>query len=254
MKLLDSHAHLASSELYEHHQEIIKEARRAGVEKIMVITLNPEEFLNAKKLKKEYGSFLDIAYGIFPCDVVDRKEVDWDQFYQITQDEDVKAIGEIGLDYYWDKEHASIQQDGFIRQIKWANEIKKPIIVHSREAMKDTIDLLQEHLQVKGLMHCYSGSLESAKQLINLGMYISFAGPITYKNARGLTEVPPVVPLDKILIETDSPYLTPHPHRGKRNEPKYVAHTFTKICELKNCSEEDLSEAIFQNYQTLFGE
>ena len=253
MKLVDSHVHLASDGLYEDAEEIIANAQAAGIVKMMVITLNPEEFQRAKQLKAKYHDLLDIAYGLFPSDLHEMTEADWNAFYAITQDEDVKAIGEIGLDYHWDKEHAQLQKEGLIRPVKQGQQLQKPPSGHSREAMQDTIAIIQTHLRGKGLMHCYSGSAESAKVLMKAGMDISFAGPITYKNARALVEVPPVVPLDHILVETDAPYLTPHPHRGKRNEPRYVTYTFEKICELKHCDSEALSEAVLANYKRLFG-
>ena len=252
MKLVDSHVHLASDGLYEDAEEIIANAQAAGIVKMMVITLNPEEFQRAKQLKAKYHDLLDIAYGLFPSDLHEMTEADWNAFYAITQDEDVKAIGEIGLDYHWDKEHAQLQKEGFIRQIKQAQKLQKPIIVHSREAMQDTIAIIQTHLRGKGLMHCYSGSAESAKVLMKAGMDISFAGPITFKNARQAPECIKACPIDRIITETDSPYLTPVPYRGKENEPMYVEYVAKKICEIKQLDESNACKQIEENFNSIF--
>ena len=161
------------------------------------------------------------------------------------------AIGEIGLDYYWEKDNHKSQQELFIKQIELAEKLNKPIIVHSRDALQDTFDIMKNY-KVKGVLHSYSGSIEMAKEFTKLGYYISLAGPVTFKNAVKPKEVATLVDIDKLLIETDCPYLTPVPFRGKRNEPMYVKHTGKYIAQLRNMDEKDLQKQLCVNYDNLF--
>lgn len=250
-KIIDSHAHVTCDELYERADEIITNAMDAGLGKILTICCTKIECERAITLAKKYPGFIDVAFGLYPVDMPNLKEQDFIDLEELLHDEHIVAVGEIGLDYHWDEDHHDLQKAGFIRQIELANKLNKPIIVHMRDATKDTLDILKEHLKVGGIMHCYSGSVETAKIVLDLGMYISFAGPITFKNAKGLTQIPEVVPMDRILVETDSPYLTPHPLRGQRNEPRNVIHTFKKVCELKGVDEEEMKFAMWNNYHNL---
>ena len=162
------------------------------------------------------------------------------------------ALGEIGLDYHWDDVKREDQIKGFIRQLEMAKKYHIPILIHMREATKDTLDILKEHRPLQGIFHCYSGSYETAVEAMKLGFYISYGGPLTFKNSRGAPEVAEKLSVDRLFIETDSPYLTPHPHRGKQNEPMYVEVTFQRLCEIKGMSEAELAEQLERNYQRLF--
>lgn len=250
--IIDTHAHITADELYDCADEIITSAKEAGVVKILAICFTRQQVERGFLLADKYPGMIDIAMGLFPVDMPDLTKRDWDDLEELAQDERVVAIGEIGLDYYWDKEHKQLQKEGFIRQIELANKLNKPVLIHMRDATQDTLEILKKHLKSGGIMHCFSGSVESAKIILDIGMYISFAGPVTFKNARGLTEVPPIVPLDRLFVETDAPYLTPHPFRGKQNEPKHVIHTLKKVCELKEIDVEEAKIQMEKNYKQLF--
>lgn len=249
--IIDTHAHITCDALYERIDEVIQNAKDANISKILVICTKIDEAKKAIALANEDAMF-DVAIGFHPCDLYDVTEDDWTQLERLIQLPEVVAVGEIGLDYHWKDVDPDTQKKGFIRQIEYANKIGKPISVHMREATQDTLDILKEHLRVGGIMHCYSGSSETANIVLKLGMYISVGGPVTFKNARGLPEVIQEVPLDRLFVETDCPYLTPHPFRGKQNEPKYIVHTFAKVCEIKSLKEQEVADQMLQNYENLF--
>ncbi|MDF9825669.1 TatD DNase family protein [Breznakia sp. PF5-3] len=250
-KLIDTHAHLTFDRLYSRIDQIIADAKAAGFNKILVICTNLEEFYRAKEYQKK-ESMIDIALGFHPGDLEDIKPSDLKELEQIISNKEIIAIGEIGLDYHYDHTIADAQKELFIKQIDLANRYGYPILIHMRDATKDTLDILKEHCKTKFLMHCYSGSAETAKIVIKMGGYISFAGPLTFKNARGLLDVPAVVPMDRMFVESDSPFLTPHPFRGKENEPKYVTYTFDKVAELLNVDKKVLADQMQKNYKTFF--
>ena len=165
----------------------------------------------------------------------------------------IVAIGEIGLDYYWNKENKELQKKAFIKQIELANKLELPIVIHSRDASVDTIDIIKNNIVNKrGIFHCCQLNQEMVKQAINLGYYISFAGPITFKNSKNAKEVVDLVPMDKILIETDSPYLSPEPNRGKRNDSRNVKYVAEKIAEFKNMSLEEIARITYENAMKIF--
>lgn len=251
MGIIDTHAHITCDELYPKAEEILTRAKAAGVDRILCICLNPTEAKRAFELKQTYD-WLDIAVGFHPSDLYDMKETDWNELIELVRDERVIAVGEIGLDYHWDDVDKETQRKALIKQIELANKINKPIIIHMREATKDTMEILKAHKKVAGIMHCYSGSLETALEAIQMGMYISVGGPLTFKNARGIPEVMAQLPLDRIFVETDCPYLTPHPFRGKRNEPMYITYTLQRLAEVKNMEESMIMKQMEQNYKQLF--
>ncbi len=248
---LDSHAHIASSE-FEDLDTIVRESRNNGVEKILIICCSLKE---AKKaiIAARNDENLDVAVGFHPCDVHDLNTGHWAELEELVCDEQVVAVGEIGLDYYWNSETAEIQKMAFIRQIELANKVNKPIIVHSRDAIMDTYELMQRYPATKsGVLHCFSSSSEMAMKFVDLGYYISLAGPVTFKNAKTPKEVATIVPFEKLLIETDCPYLTPHPFRGKKNIPSYVALIGQEICKLRGISEDYFQIILNENYNRLF--
>lgn len=250
-KWLDSHAHIFSED-FEDVYEIIKNAKEAGLVRILVVCTTLEECEKAIELAQT-EKMLDVAVGFHPCDILECSSDMWNKLEKLAHNPTVVAVGEIGLDTYWNPETLPQQKEAFIRQIELANRVKKPILVHSREAIQDTYQLMKEHpAQQGGILHCFSSSAEMAMEFIRLGYMISLAGPVTFKNAKTPKEVAKTIPLDHLLIETDCPYLTPHPYRGKRNEPKYVVITGKEISELRNISEEELQEAVLANYNRLF--
>lgn len=251
MGIIDTHAHITCDELYPQADEILKRAKAAGVERILCICLNQKEAQRAFTLKKQYD-WLDIAVGYHPNDLYDLTEADFAALEQLVRDERIIAVGEIGLDYHWDDVDKETQKQAFIRQMELANTVQKPILIHMRDATKDTLELCRRYKKVPGILHCFSGSLETALEAIKMDLYISLGGPLTFKNARGLPQVAQQLPLDRLMIETDCPYLTPHPYRGQRNEPMYIVHTMQKLAEITNQSEAALQEQCKRNYERLF--
>ncbi|MDD3049307.1 MAG: TatD family hydrolase [Bacilli bacterium] len=247
-ELIDTHCHITCDELYERIEDVLANAKARQVGRMLVVCTHFNEYERAKKLQEQYP-FLDIAMGFHPSDLYDFKEEDYIRLEEIIKQKAIVALGEIGLDYHWDDVTKEDQAVGFIRQINLANQYQLPILIHMRDATKDTLDILKEHCKTKFLMHCYSGSKETAKEIMRMNGYISFAGPITFKNARGLNEVPQVCDINRILVETDCPYLTPHPHRGKRNEPMYIHYTFEKVASLLDIEPAKLAQQMQQNYQ-----
>lgn len=250
---IDTHAHLADSEFDEDRKEVIQRAKDAGIGKIVLIGCDVEGAKRALKLAYTDDMF-DVAIGFHPEGVLEER--DEASMFELMKDPMVKLIGEIGLDFYWDKdpEHHKLQETLFIKQIDWANQLNKPISIHMRDASKKTYDLLKTHpVQRGGVMHCYSGSVEMAREYIKLGFYISLAGPVTFKNAHIPKDVAREIPLEWLLIETDSPYLAPHPLRGKRNESSFVVETAKVIAELRGMPLEDLESSLEANYQRLVG-
>ena len=251
MRWIDTHAHLAEDEFKDDINEVIQRAKDNQVEKIVLIGCELDGAEKALKLAHENDMF-DVAIGFHPGDVLSPK--DYDRMFELMQDEKVKIIGEIGLDFYWDKDPEThrLQEDLFIKQIEWANQLNKPISIHTRDASKRTYEILKAHpVNRKGIMHCFSGSLEMAREFIKLGYYISLACPVTFKNAHTPKEVAKYIDINYLLIETDSPYLPPHPYRGKRNESFYVVEVAKTIAELRNMSLDDLSVILEDNYRRL---
>lgn len=249
--IIDTHAHITCDRLFQRFDEIKQNASDADVKHILIVCTGFEEAKRAIELAKEDKMF-DVAFGIHPCDLNEMNEEKWEQLKKILDEKEVIALGEIGLDYHWDTVEKDIQKQGFIRQLQIANEKNLPVIIHMREATKDTLEILNEYAKTKVLMHCYSGSVETARELWKKGVYTSFAGPITFKNSRGLNDVVKEAPIDKIFVETDCPYLTPHPYRGSENEPKYARLNFVKLCELKEMNEADVALQMVKNYETFF--
>lgn len=248
---IDTHAHLADSEFDEDRNEVIQRAKTAGLGKIVLIGCDVEGAQRALKLAYTDDMF-DVAIGFHPEGVL--KDRDEASMFELMKDPKVKLIGEIGLDFYWDKdpEHHKLQETLFIKQIDWANQLNKPISIHMRDASKKTYDILKTHpVKRGGVMHCYSGSVEMAREFIKLGYYISLAGPVTFKNAHIPKDVAREIPLEWLLIETDSPYLAPHPLRGKRNESSYVVETAKVIAELRGIPLEELESSLEANYLRL---
>ena len=250
---IDSHSHLLDDVFRNDFDTYIEKAKEYNVGKILCICMNEEELEYGFEVQRKYP-MIDLAFGYHPSDVRDITKEGWAYLEEMASDERVVAIGEIGLDYYWDKTYNELQKECFIRQINIANKVNKPILIHVRDSHEDTYNILCEHTPKSlGILHCYSGSKEMADRYSKLGMYFSFAGPLTFKNAIMPKEVVKELSLDKMFVETDCPYLTPEPFRGKRNEPAYVKYVGEKVAELKGISIEEVQNQMKENYKKLFG-
>ncbi|MGD6819070.1 TatD family hydrolase [Metabacillus sp. 113a] len=252
--LFDTHAHLNAVQFNEDLEEVIERAKAEGVEKIVVVGFDTETITRAMELTETYD-FIYAAVGWHPVDAIDMKEEDLDWIKELASHPKVVAIGEMGLDYHWDKSPKDIQKEVFRKQIALAKEVKLPIIIHNRDATADVVQILKEEKaeEVGGIMHCFTGSAEVAKECIDINFYISFGGPVTFKNAKKPKEVAAEIPLDRLLIETDCPYLTPHPYRGKRNEPGYVKYVAEEIAELRGMTYEEIARHTMENAKKCFG-
>ena len=252
--IFDTHCHLNSKELYPRIDDVINDALKVGVNKFLVVGWNKESSLLAVKIAEQYD-FIYAAIGFHPTDVFDVSEEDYQEVMSYVNHPKVVAIGEIGLDYHWikEKDKQEIQKEWFIKQIEFANKHHKPISIHNREAFKDCLDILKEHKPLYGgVMHCYSGSVELLKDVFDLGLYIGLDGPLTFTNAKTPKEVCEIAPLDRILTETDSPYLAPHPLRGTVNEPKNIALVIDEITRIKGISKKHVMDVCYNNALKLF--
>lgn len=251
--IFDSHAHLNDEAYGEKLDLLIKEIEEEGITHIVNPSVDMESSKSAIELSKKY----DIVYaaiGYHPSDIDKFVDSDISKLEEMTKIDKVVAIGEIGLDYHYDGFDKKKQQEVFIKHIELANRLNFPIIIHTRDAVQDTFDIIKEykHPETPCVLHCFSQSLEMAKSYLDLGCKISFAGPVTFKNAKGLLDVAKYVLIDEMFIETDSPYLTPHPYRGKKNSPKYVKLVGNKIAELKGLSQEEVFEQTAKNAMEFF--
>ncbi|HEX7065172.1 MAG TPA: TatD family hydrolase [Bacillales bacterium] len=252
--LFDTHTHVNIDQFDEDRTEVIERAREAGVSKMVVVGFDNETIDGAMALAETYD-FIYAAVGWHPVDAIDATEKDFQRLEQLASHPKVVALGEMGLDYHWDKSPKDIQIEVFKRQIELAKQVRLPIIIHNREATGDIIEVLKEQnaAEVGGIMHCFSAGLQEARECLDMNFYISFGGPVTFKNAKLPKEVAKEIPLDRLLVETDCPFLSPHPYRGKRNEPARVKLVAEKIAELKEMDYEELAQITFDNARRLFG-
>ena len=258
MEFFDSHAHYNDEKFEIDRDEVISSVKAEGITRLVSVGYSVEASKFAEKLSDRY-EFIYYSCGISPNDLPQTEEELWKKLEEIKKianqkHEKLVAIGEIGLDYYWNKENMDLQKLAFIEQIKLANELELPIIIHSREAVADTIDILknkQESIK-RGIFHCCPLNRELVKEALKLGYYISFAGPITFKNSKNADEIIKMVPLEKILIETDSPYLSPEPNRGKRNDSRNVKFIAQKIAQVKEIELEEIAKITYENANKVF--
>lgn len=257
MQLIDSHCHLDMVVAREGVDltlpEILASAADANVSKLLCVSVSTIDWQAMKTLCQPYSDKVYLSAGIHPCYMEDDN---FTLLNQQAQDEQVIAIGESGLDYYHctSKDVIKKQHHSFLTHITLANELQKPLIIHTRDAREDTIALMKEGQAEKGggVMHCFTETLEMAKAALDLGFYISFSGIITFKNAEQIREVASYTPLDRILIETDSPYLAPVPYRGKTNQPAYIAYVAEKLAEIKGLPVTDIARITTDNFKRLF--
>lgn len=250
---IDTHVHLNADQYEEDLEEVIQRAKEAKVEKMVVIGFDRKTIERAMELAERY-SFIYAVVGWHPVDAVDCTEKDLEWIEDLAAHPKVVAIGETGLDYHWDKSPKDVQQEVFRKQIALAKRVKLPIIIHNRDATADVLQILKEESahEVGGIMHCFGGSVETARESIALNFMISLGGPVTFKNAKKPKEVAEAISLEHLLIETDAPYLAPHPYRGKRNEPSYVPLVAEEIARLKGISVEEVAAATTANAKNFF--
>ena len=250
----DTHAHLNAEQFNDDLQEVIDRALAEGISRIVVVGFDRLTIKRAMELAEQY-EFIYASVGWHPVDAIDMKDEDLLWIEELAGHPKVVALGEMGLDYYWDKSPKEIQKEVLRKQIQLAKKVKLPIIIHNRDATADIVEILREEgaKEVGGIMHCFSGSPEVAKECVEMNFYISLGGPVTFKNARKPKEVAEVIPLEKLLIETDCPYLAPHPYRGKRNEPSYVKLVAEQIAEIKEISVDEVARVTTENAKKLFG-
>ena len=253
--IFDTHCHLNDEKLLSRVDEVIADAKEAGVDKFLVVGWDKESSLCAIKLAEQYNEIY-AAIGFHPENIFDVQDGDYEETMKYINHPKVVAVGEIGLDYYWEKDplKRELQKEWFIKQIDFANEHHKPISIHSRDSFLDCLTILKEHKPLYGgVMHCYSGSVELLKEVLDLGLYIGLDGPVTFTNAKTPKEVAEVVPLDRLVVETDSPYLPPHPLRGTVNEPKNLRWIIDEITRLKGLSKKHIMDVVYNNSLKLFG-
>lgn len=252
--LFDTHVHLNARQFFEDRDATIQRAFDAGVSYMVVVGFDRETIPLAIEIA-EQNETIYAAVGWHPVDAVDMTDGDLAWIEELAAHPKVVAIGEMGLDYHWDKSPKDIQKEVFRKQIRLAKKVNMPITIHNREATSDIIEILQEEdaKEVGGTMHCYNDSVDYVQACLDMNFYISLGGPVTFKNATMPKEVAAQVPLDRLLVETDAPFLAPHPNRGKRNEPAYVKLVAEKIAELREMTFEEISEITTENAFSLFG-
>lgn len=252
MKFFDSHSHYNDEKFDEDREQILEEIYKAGVTKVIVAGYDINSSKKAVDLSKKYKYIYAIC-GISPNDIAETEneiKQQIEQIEKIAQSTKIVGIGEIGLDYYWNKENKELQKKAFINQIKLADKMDLPIIIHSREAVMDTIQILKENTpKRKGVFHCCPLNIELVKEGLKLGFYISLAGPITFKNSKNADEIIQMIPLEKMLIETDSPYLAPEPNRGTRNDSRNLKYLVEKIAQVKQREPEEIARITYNNWK-----
>ena len=251
-KLFDTHAHLDDKQYDEDREEMLARARAAGVEYLVNIGGSIGSSRRSVKLAEAHD-FIYCATGIHPHDASTATPQVLQEIEAMQSHPKCLALGEIGLDYHYDFSPRDVQRDVFYKQMELARRLNRKVIIHSREATEDTLAILRQFPEVTGVVHCYSGSLETAKILVDMGYILSFTGVITYKNAVKSVEVVKWLPLDKLMAETDAPYLTPVPYRGKRNESAYVSFVIEKMAEIKGLSYEEMARITYENGKQFYG-
>ena len=250
--IFDTHAHYDDEQFNEDRVELLNSMEEQGVGTIVNVSAAYNSCRKVIALAKEYP-FVYAAVGIHPDEVGCLNEENFAQMKELFKEEKVVAVGEIGLDYYWDNEPREVQKKWFIRQLELARELDLPVLIHSREAAADTMEIMKEHAKgLSGVIHCYSYSKEMAQEYIKMGFYIGVGGVVTFKNAKKLKEVVENIPLTSIVLETDCPYMAPEPYRGRRNDPSLVPFVAAKIAQLRGLTPEDIGKATSENARRLF--
>lgn len=250
--IFDTHAHYDDEQFNEDRVELLNSMEEQGVGTIINVSATYNSCRKVIALAKEYP-FVYAAVGIHPDEVGSLNEETFAQMKELFKEEKVVAVGEIGLDYYWDNEPREVQKKWFIRQLELARELDLPVLIHSREAAADTMEIMKEHAKgLSGVIHCYSYSKGMAQEYIKMGFYIGVGGVVTFKNAKKLKEVVENIPLTSIVLETDCPYMAPEPNRGKRNNSAYIRYVAEKIAELKGITYEEVVEQTEKNARDMY--
>ena len=251
--LIDTHAHIDMQNYSEQFEEILNNAKNNSVEKIIIPGVEPLGFNRIIEIIEKYDNIYG-ALGVHPSEAKTFNDDVSDRMLLLGTNKKIVAVGEIGLDYYWDKSFVELQKEIFIRQIEIAKELRKPVIIHDRDAHSDTFEILKltKAKDTGVVMHCFSGSAEFAMQCVQEGFYIALGGVVTFKNAKKMKEVAKIVPIEKLLLETDSPYLTPEPFRGKENQPAYVKYAAEEIARLREIDLDELAQRTSENAMRVF--
>ena len=251
---VDTHCHLTLLDLTPYHGDLdqaLAQAREAGVSKFMSISVDLDDHIELAKIAARHA---DVGYtvGVHPCeDAATMARATTEYLVELAQPEKVWALGETGLDYYHSTDFIAEQKACFARHIHASQITKKPVVVHTRSAKHDTVDIIRAEKSTHGILHCFTEDWETAKAVLDCGYYVSFSGIVSFKNAQDLRDVAKQVPLDRVLIETDSPYLAPMPYRGKSNEPKYVPYVAKALCDVYDKSLEEMAFMTKQNFENL---
>lgn len=259
IRIFDTHAHYDDEKFNEDRETVFENIRSSGVLKVVNIGCNMESSRISRQFSENIPGFYG-AVGIHPSDADEFNEESLDELHELALGERIVAIGEIGLDYYWNDFPKEVQREAFGRQLELARKLDMPVVIHCREAAAETFEFMKKHAEilkaegkeVKGVIHCYSGSVEMAKDYVRLGYYIGVGGVVTFKNARKLIEVVETIPLDKIVIETDCPYLSPVPFRGKRNDSSNLVYVIEKISEIKGLDSLEVAKKLWDNAHKLY--
>ncbi len=250
--IFESHAHYDSRKFDEDREELLNSMQENGIGTIINVGATWKSVTTGLELANQYP-FVYAALGLHPDEVGDLNEERFEILKAECQKEKVVAVGEIGLDYYWDNESHDIQKKWFIRQLELARELDLPVIIHSRDAAEDTLKIMKEHAKgMRGVIHCFSYSKEMAEEYVKLGFHIGVGGVVTFKNGKKLKEVVEAIPIERILLETDSPYLAPEPYRGKRNSSLYLPHIAQMIADLKGLTYDEVVAQTERNSRELF--
>jgi len=250
--IFESHAHYDSHQFNEDREELLKSMQENGIGTILNVCADWDSVTEVVEMVQNYP-FMYAAVGLHPDEVGDLDDERFEFLKSQCQKEKVVAVGEIGLDYYWDNESHDVQKQWFVRQLDLARELSLPVIIHSRDAAEDTLKIMKEHAQgLQGVIHCFSYSKELAEEYVKMGFHIGIGGVVTFKNGKKLKEVAEVVPLERILLETDCPYLAPEPYRGKRNSSLYIPHIAQAIADIKAISYEEVVVQTERNAKMLF--
>lgn len=252
-KIFDTHAHYDNESFDEDRENLLRELPEMGVGKVVNVGASLSSCKAARKLAEQYD-YIYCALGVHPSDTAELTEESFDWLRSQCEYEKCVAVGEIGLDYYWDKPDRDTQKKWFLRQLDLARECKKPVVIHSRDAAKDTLDLMtaEKCHEIGGVIHCFSYTKETAKLFLEMGFYIGIGGVLTFKNARKLVEAAEYAPLDRIVLETDCPYLAPVPYRGRRNNSFLISYVITALAQIKGITEEEVRQAVWKNSHELY--